>query len=141
MIYIDTKTVSYNELRNLIASEAFMFDNKFDSDVNLSKLIQPMFTKIMCRDTLRINAYKDNIGKVHMINGQNEFTSIAELIKGNIYITDFPETFKQFNDVPFSEWHSYNKKQIEVTPVFELHMLECANEDEKQFYLNMIKNS
>ena len=122
MVYIDIKTVSYNELKNLINSEAFMFDNE-----------------IMCRDTLRINAYKDNIGKVHIMNGENEFSAINELISGNICITDFPESFKQFNNLPYNEWHSYNKKQIEITPVFELHILECPNEDEKQFYLNMIK--
>ncbi len=139
MVYIDIKTVSYNELKNLINSEAFMFDNENDSNVNLTKLIQPMFIKIMCRDTLRINAYKDNIGKVHIMNGENEFSAINELISGNICITDFPKSFKQFNNLPYNEWHSYNKKQIEITPVFELHILECPNEDEKQFYLNMIK--
>ena len=86
-----------------------------------------------------INGYKDNIGNIHLLNGQDEFYVITNLINDNICITGFIDSFKQFNNLPYSQWQKYSQKFIKIIPVFELHILECPNEDEKQFYLDLLK--
>lgn len=138
MVYIDIKTVSYNELKNLKDSEILKFELSVNETIDNQKLINIMFLKIMCKDTIQINAYKDNIGNIHLLNGQDEFYTIENLIKENIYITNFIDSFKQFNNLPYSQWQAYSQKLIKITPVFELHILECSNEEEKQFYLDML---
>ena len=139
MVYIDINTVSYNELKNLKESEVLQFENVIGETIDKQKLINKMFLRIMCRDTFQINAYKDNIGNIHLLNGQDEFHVIADLINENICITDFIGSFKQFNNISYSHWQTYSQKLIKITPVFELHILECPNDEEKQFYLDMLK--
>lgn len=139
MVYIDIKTVSYNELKNLKASEVLQFEQSINENIDTQKLINKMFLRIMCRDTFQINAYKDNIGNIHLLNGQDEFHVIANLINENICITDFIGSFKQFNNIPYSKWQTYSQKLIKITPVFELHILECPSDEGKQFYLDMLK--
>ena len=139
MVYIDIKTVSYNELKNLKASEVLQFEESINENIDKQKLINKMFLRIMCRDTFQINAYKDNIGNIHLLNGQDEFHVIADLINENICITDFIGSFKQFNNISYSHWQTYSQELIKITPVFELHILECPNDEEKQFYLDMLK--
>ena len=139
MVYIDIKTVSYNELKNLKASEVLQFVESINENINKQKLINKMFLRIMCRDTFQINAYKDNIGNIHLLNGQDEFHVIADLINENICIKDFIGSFKQFNNISYSHWQTYSQKLIKITPVFELHILECQSDEEKQFYLDMLK--
>ena len=139
MVYIDIKTVSYNELKNLKVSEVLQFEESINENIDTQKLINKMFLRIMCRDTFQINAYKDNIGNIHLLNGQDEFHVIADLINENICIKDFIGSFKQFNNISYSHWQTYSQKLIKITPVFELHILECPNDEEKQFYLDMLK--
>lgn len=139
MVYIDIKTVSYNELKNLKVSEVLQFEESINENIDKQKLINKMFLRIMCRDTFQINAYKDNIGNIHLLNGQNEFHVIADLINENICIKDFIGSFKQFNNISYSHWQTYSQKLIKITPVFELHILECPIDEEKQFYLDMMK--
>lgn len=139
MVYIDIKTVSYNELKNLKASEVLQFEELINENIDKQKLINKMFLRIMCRDTFQINAYKDNIGNIHLLNGQDEFYVIADLINENICIKDFIGSFKQFNNISYSHWQTYSQKLIKITPVFELHILECPSDEEKQFYLDMLK--
>lgn len=139
MVYIDIKTVSYNELKNLNALEVLQFEQSINENIDKQKLINKMFLRIMCRDTFQINAYKDNIGNIHLLNGQDEFHVIADLINENICIKDFIGSFKQFNNISYSHWQTYSQKLIKITPVFELHILECSSDEEKQFYLNMLK--
>lgn len=139
MVYIDIKTVSYNELKNLKASEVLQFEELINENIDKQKLINKMFLRIMCRDTFQINAYKDNIGNIHLLNGQDEFHVIADLINENICIKDFIGSFKQFNNISYSHWQTYSQKLIKITPVFELHILECPSDEEKQFYLDMLK--
>ena len=139
MVYIDIKTVSYNELKNLKVSEVLQFEESINENIDKQKLINKMFLRIMCRDTFQINAYKDNIGNIHLLNGQDEFYVIADLINENICIKDFIGSFKQFNNISYSHWQTYSQKLIKITPVFELHILECPIDEEKQFYLDMMK--
>ena len=139
MVYIDIKTVSYNELKNLKVSEVLQFEESINENIDKQKLINKMFLRIMCRDTFQINAYKDNIGNIHLLNGQDEFHVIADLINENICIKDFIGSFKQFNNISYSHWQTYSQKLIKITPVFELHILECPIDEEKQFYLDMMK--
>ena len=139
MVYIDINKVSYNELKNLKESEVLQFENVIDETIDKQKLINKMFLKLKCSDTIQINGYKDNIGNIHLLNGQDEFYVITNLINDNICITGFIDSFKQFNNLPYSQWQKYSQKFIKIIPVFELHILECPNEDEKQFYLDLLK--
>ena len=139
MVYIDINTVSYNELKNLKESEVLQFENVIDETIDKQKLINKMFLKLKCSDTIQINGYKDNIGNIHLLNGQDEFHIIADLINENICIKDFIGSFKQFNNISYSHWQTYSQKLIKITPVFELHILECPIDEEKQFYLDMMK--
>lgn len=139
MVYIDINTVSYNELKNLKESEVLQFENVIDETIDKQKLINKMFLKLKCNDTIQINGYKDNIGNIHLLNGQDEFYVITNLINDNICIKDFIGSFKQFNNISYSHWQTYSQKLIKITPVFELHILECPSDEEKQFYLDMLK--
>ena len=139
MVYIDIKTVSYNELKNLKVSEVLQFEEPINENIDKQKLINKMFLRIMCRDTFQINAYRDNIGNIYLLNGQDEFYVITNLINDNICITGFIDSFKQFNNLPYSQWQKYSQKFIKIIPVFELHILECQSDEEKQFYLDMLK--
>lgn len=103
MVYIDIKTVSYNELKNLKVSEVLQFEESINENIDKQKLINKMFLRIMCRDTFQINAYRDNIGNIHLLNGQDEFYVITNLINDNICITGFIDSFKQFNNLPYSQ--------------------------------------
>ena len=139
MVYIDINTVSYNELKNLKESEVLQFENVIDETIDKQKLINKMFLKLKCSDTIQINGYKDNIGNIHLLNGQDEFYVITNLINDNICITGFIDSFKQFNNLPYSQWQKYSQKFIKIIPVFELHILECPSDEEKQFYLDLLK--
>ena len=117
MVYIDIKTVSYNELKNLKASEVLQFEQPINENIDKQKLINKMFLRIMCRDTFQINAYKDNIGNIHLLNGQDEFHVIADLINENIESVEkdfklfFGREYKLMSISP-KEWEEARNKYI-----------------------------
>ena len=47
MVYIDIKTVSYNELKNLKVSEVLQFEEHINENIDKQKLINKMFLRIM----------------------------------------------------------------------------------------------